>query len=127
MDWPWCSYSDLRNGRQRHRVLDTEALVRALGVESLSGFLQHQDHAVTEAILAGNLVRQGHWTESIAVGGETFVRDMAARTTHRQNVAIERLGSAEEDSNWVVCEQSAAYEFDLKKRVMNPILTAKTS
>src|ERR1043165_6769251 len=52
MDWPWCSYSDLRNGRQRHRVLDTEALVRAVGAESLSSFLQHQDRAVTEAILA---------------------------------------------------------------------------
>src|SRR5688500_11737896 len=46
---------------------------------------------VTEGILAGNLVRQGCWTESIAVGGETFVREIAARTTRRQSVEIESL------------------------------------
>ena len=110
-DWLWCSYSDLRRGRQRHRILNATAMVRAVGVESLCSFLEYQDEYINEAIMAGGLIREAHWTEGVVVGGEKFAGEVAARTTSRQGLQIEPLAIATQNATWIVREEGVAYDF----------------
>jgi hypothetical protein len=41
-----------------------------------------------------NPVREGIWTESIAVGGQAFLREIASRNKIRKRLKITRTGMA---------------------------------
>jgi putative transposase len=115
-EWLWCSYAELRGGRQRRRLLDTDALLRAVGAECLEDFLRQQDHDVREALAVGALERQPYWTESVAVGSERYVQEMASRVEGRQTLSLEPVASVGGESVWMVREAGSVYDFCPGKR-----------
>ena len=63
------------------------------------------ESVIAEAIGRRDLQRQPQWTESIAVGSESFVKAVAAETHNRVELSVEPCGGA----SWTVRETVNAY------------------
>jgi putative transposase len=103
-EWPWCGYDELTGRRRRYRVLDMEWVLRLLGGVSASEFRDHYEAAITETIAKDLHSREPEWTESIAVGSESFVREVAERIERRQQLEIRPAGE-----QWVLREAVGPY------------------
>jgi len=82
--WPWCSYQEWLGQRQRYRLLDLGRALEFFGGQDLDGFRQYYEQRIQESVERGELAREGQWTESVAVGGAAFVRQVAQAIDHRR-------------------------------------------
>jgi putative transposase len=86
--WRWCGYHELIGGRQRYCILDIEALLWVLAISGRDALAELHRAAIAEAIEEKRLCREGMWTESIAIGSESFVRSIANRTRRRRRLKM---------------------------------------
>jgi len=98
--WEWCGYRELMGLRQRYRLLAVEEVLAGYGGCDLASFRANYAAVVAEAIERGALQRQPQWTESIAVGSESFVKAVARETRNRVELTVEPSDSG----RWVVRE-----------------------
>ncbi len=91
-EWAWCGYQELVGNRERFRLLEIDRLVDLLGLSDRKSLAEIHRQRITEAIRAGRLIREGIWTESIAVGSEAFLREIASRNKVRKKLKIARTG-----------------------------------
>ncbi|MDA1274876.1 MAG: transposase [Verrucomicrobia bacterium] len=103
-EWPWCGYHELMGLRQRFRILDFEQTLALLGAVSAEEFRRNYEAMIQERIAKDQKKREPRWTEAIAVGSESFVREAASRVEHRQRLEIELNGE-----NWVLKEPGVHY------------------
>ena len=77
--WPSCGYAEIQKPRERYSIIDHEVLMDLLGIPSVDAL--HQGHAawVEEVLARSELVREGKWTESIAVGSRDFVETIEGK------------------------------------------------
>jgi len=104
-EWEWCGYRELIGEKNRYRVTDiAEVLAKNGGIDPVS-FRSNYQRSIAEAIELRQLQRDARWTESIAVGGEEFVR-----TIEEQVCGRIRLNVADNDANgWTLREDGVAY------------------
>ena len=82
-EWPTCGYRELLNPRRRGGIMDHELLMELLHVSTIVE-LQRLYREWIDAALGGKLVkRESRWTESVAVGGESFVEAVHAKLGSR--------------------------------------------
>jgi REP-associated tyrosine transposase len=96
--WRWSGYAELMGQRQRWRLLDVDCLLRLSGTEDAASFQNNFQAALENAIQEDGIKRQACWTESIAVGKESFVRQIETRV-RRQQVEVRQ-----EAQGWVLRE-----------------------
>ncbi len=106
-DWEWTAYRELSGLRQRYRLVDHEALLVQLGDIHKDYFIEHYIRRVQEALEQEAMLRDGKWTESLAVGSESYVRKVGAAVPNR--MGIEVFEDASESSSWVVKESMGEY------------------
>jgi putative transposase len=74
--WAESGYREIQRGKSRYRVIDIPALCRLTGSPSPE-VLRDRLHRWTEhALGAGRNRREAAWTESLAVGAESFLREV---------------------------------------------------
>jgi putative transposase len=105
VDWPWCGYQEITGLRQRYRILDLEELLRLGGMSDLGAFAEWYRAELGKALEAASARREPHWTESIAVGSEGFVRRIAALAKNRKKLEIKEWA----DAGWYVRDPAACY------------------
>jgi putative transposase len=103
-EWPWCGYPELTGRRWRYRLLDMEWVLKFFGGASLSEFRDYYEAAIQETIAKDIHRREPQWTESIAVGSESFVREVAQRIQRRQQLEIRPSGE-----HWLLRETPEPY------------------
>lgn len=93
-EWAWDSYREWIGARKRYCLVDVDRSLALVGNPALAEFRRHYKDRIREAILRGELARRPEWTESVAVGGEEFVREVKAGIAHRQRfeVAVPEAG-----------------------------------
>jgi putative transposase len=104
-EWAWCGYQELVGKRERFRLLAIDRLVEILGLSDTQSLAEIHRQRIVEAISAGRLNREGIWTESIAVGSEAFLREIASRNKIRKKLKIATTG----DGSWYVRENHNRY------------------
>jgi len=104
-EWAWCGYHELIGKRQRFRLLDIERLVELLDLTDRKALAEIHQQRILESIRDKRLIREGIWTESIAVGSETYLREIVSKTKKRKRLHI----AATEDGDWYVRECYAMY------------------
>lgn len=87
--WRWSGYCELMGLRKRWRLLDVRRLLTLLQTDDLASFRANLNAALDLAIQKEDVKRQPCWTESIAVGSESFVRQIEGRIV-RQRIQIEQ-------------------------------------
>jgi putative transposase len=105
-EWKWCGYQELINERKRYRLLDIDRLVGQLGLVDRKLLREFHQQRITEAIKGERLHREGIWTESIAVGSEAFLRQIAAGTKVRNRLYI----APAKNGSWYMKEDQATYK-----------------
>lgn len=104
-EWKWCGFSEAVGERKRYRVLDYEAILQAYGNADLAQLQRNYRHEITAAVRSRASVRDPIWTESVAVGSESFVREIEKNTYNRVELTVEPVDTG----SWLVKESGVAY------------------
>jgi len=100
--WPWCSYHEWMGQRQRRALVNLKEGLEFFGNNPLQEFQANYRTRIEEAIAKNQLQREPCWTESIAVGREQFVKEIASRIRYRQTLDSHQ----EENGSWVLRDAS---------------------
>lgn len=90
--WPWCSYQEWTGVRRRYRVVEQAECLRVSGAANPGVFRSHYGQLIEDR-LARDLVREPPWTESIAVGSQAFVEEIASTISSRQRLETAPCGA----------------------------------
>jgi hypothetical protein len=74
-EWPYCGYNEIQDPRQRYSLIDHEGLMGLFGIKNRDELKKTYGDWLREGMERHSRERQPRWTESIAVGSESFVRD----------------------------------------------------
>jgi putative transposase len=72
-EWPFTGYNEIQAPRERYAVIDYEGLRNLLNFKEMPDFADAYRGWIEEAIVADGQLRDGKWSESIAVGSESFI------------------------------------------------------
>ena len=78
-EWEHGGYHEIRDPPKRYARIDRNELARLLGLTSPDDLAHWQEASVTAALASEEQPRCPEWTDSIAVGSETFVRAIKDR------------------------------------------------
>lgn len=85
-DWEVCGYNEIQSPRPRKRVVDFEALMRLLNVDSHQTLVDLQNRLLQNEI--SDSKRNPIWTQSVAVGEREYLeeikRNLGSRGMYRQ-------------------------------------------
>lgn len=92
--WQWCGYSELVGCRERYRLLDLARVFEFCSYPDSRSFAQAYEIAIAQAIADRELCRNAIWTQSIAVGSESFIKAIAhsIRSRRRLHKSVSRSG-----------------------------------
>ncbi len=103
--WCWCGYQEIAGLRLRCRILKLPELLQSAGMSDPAAFSAWYRVGLDQALKAGSGRREPCWTESIAVGSEGFVRQIAALSKRRKRLEIREWT----DEAWYVRDPTASY------------------
>jgi REP-associated tyrosine transposase len=72
-EWEFCGYNEIQAARQRYALIDYGELRGLLNFESMDDLTSAYRGWIEESLNEDDGLRDGKWTESIAVGSESFV------------------------------------------------------
>ena len=87
-EWAWCGNQKLVGKREGFRLLEIDRLVDLLGLSDRKSLAEIHRQRIVEAIRAGRLAREEIRTESITMGSEAFVREIASKNKRRKKLKI---------------------------------------
>ena len=105
-EWKWCGYQELVRVKTRYRLLDMDFLLELLGKPNFNSFCEEYQMQIQMDIEQKKLHREKRWTESIAVGGEEYVKRIA-KSIRRER--LKPLIRKEKDGSWAVWESTSRY------------------
>lgn len=76
-DWATSGYHEIQNPRDRYSIIDHNGLAQALGFPSIPAFQEQHRRWIDDALEQNTLMREAMWSQSIAVGSEVFVNQVA--------------------------------------------------
>jgi putative transposase len=92
--------------RSRYRLLSMPDVLTAYGAASIADFRTRYIATIDGHIESRRLSREARWTESIAVGSESFVRAVESETGHRVRLSVEHV----EADAWTIREVATPYD-----------------
>lgn len=96
-DWEFCGYREMAQPDYlpRLRLVDADALADLAGVHDPGSLSRMRDEWIERAIRKGRSEREPLWTESVAVGGEDFLKRVSDALGSRTGAArIVRAGES---------------------------------
>ena len=85
--WKVSGYHEIQSPAERYRIVDREALADALALKSIDVLAARHAEWIESALHEDQCVRDGRWSQAIAVGSEVFVQGVRAQLGIR---AVER-------------------------------------
>ena len=73
-EWPYSGYREIQSPRRKCAIIAYEKLAEKAGFQSYERFRKAHEEWVNGTLPDSKNSRQSQWTESIAVGSETFTR-----------------------------------------------------
>jgi putative transposase len=73
-EWPFCGYGEIQKPKERYALIDYKGLREAFGFREMEEFAASYREWIYEALKKARNHRDRKWTESIAVGSESFVK-----------------------------------------------------
>jgi len=70
--WKACGYNEIQSPRTRYRVIDLDGLCDLTASNSIGALRRSHKALIEQALARGALERHAKWTESMAVGPESF-------------------------------------------------------
>lgn len=107
-DWEWCGWREVTGLRTRYRVLDLDGLSESLRRRSRRELAETYERVIDQKLAAERLEREARWTESLAVGSEDYVREVAGKIGRRRRIEIFKCPE-NKGGTWRAREPSPSY------------------
>ena len=104
-EWAFSGYNEIQAPHERYALIDYEGLRKLLNFRGMDDFADAYRGWVEESLSGYGHLRDGKWTESIAVGSEAFVT--ATKETLGPRAKGRELGGG--DGSYELREAPAAY------------------
>jgi putative transposase len=75
-EWPHGGYGEIQNAPRRYRLIDRKALMQLLGIGDSDRLGLSHLGWVEEALKIKRKIRESRWSESVAVGDLSFVKNV---------------------------------------------------
>ncbi|AGF79257.1 transposase [Desulfocapsa sulfexigens DSM 10523] len=86
-EWNWSGYNEIQNQKQRYAIINYRLLTELLGLNSVVELKEMHANWVEDTLKADKQLRESKWTQSVAVGSQTFVEkiknELGMRAIHR--------------------------------------------
>ena len=82
-EWQFSGYNEIQMPRERYALIDYDGLQDSLGFDSFHELAVSYRGWVEQSLEKNRRIRDGKWTESVAVGSETFVTETKAKLGFR--------------------------------------------
>ena len=116
-EWSFGGYNEIQHPVKRYSIIDQKALLDTCGATDPVQFRYDHKHWLEEAVVAGKVVREPAWSESIAVGSKRFVEEIKVK------LGIRAMGRKviDNDDQYTLRESQGAYNtlFTPKKAVLS--------
>ena len=99
------TFTDVLNPPDRHGIIDRRSLMEACGYSDYQKFAEQHQSWVEDA-LRQSWSREGHWTESIAVGSSSFIEETKSKLGCR---ARGRSSDEQKDGPCFLKEEGESY------------------
>ena len=105
-EWAFSGYNEIQAPRERYALIDYEGLRKLLNFSGMNELADAYRGWVDEALSANGRLREGKWSESIAVGSKSFV------TMTKEKLGIKAKGRevVGGHGSYMLQESSAAYK-----------------
>lgn len=118
-EWKMSGFNEIQNPPERYGVIDMASLRNLCGILDPEQFSEQHRQWVSETISNGKIQRERCWTESIAVGGNSFVEETKAK------LGIKGIGRRIEEQDADLCILKEEFEpynavFDPKIECLSP-------
>jgi len=112
-EWKTCGYHEIQNPKNRYAVIDFEHLKRLLNIDSLEELQSNHKTWVESYLSDGGLPYDSQWSESIAVGSESFVDEVY----HKLGYKVKKRKIIEKGGSYLIKEPGISYNshFSTKK------------
>jgi len=104
-DWATCGYHEIHSPKDRYGIIDHDSLATLLRFHSVSELPKKHRQWIDEALHENAPAREAKWSQSIAVGSQSFVN----RFVETVNPEISKGKTAIVDESFVVREPLPAY------------------
>jgi putative transposase len=108
-EWAFCGYNDIQKPRERYSLIDYECLRSLFDFRSMYDFAEAHRGWVEKSLVEGIHFRDQKWTESVAVGSESFVKATKEKLGFKAK-AREVIGG---DGSYQLKESPAPYKANL--------------
>lgn len=104
-EWLFGGYNEIQKPRRKNVLIAYQKLTELTGFESYEAFQTAHQKMINESLVNGNNQRQKEWTESIAVGSQSFIE------TFKEKLGVRAKGRKiiESDEGFQLREEMAAY------------------
>jgi putative transposase len=75
-EWSFSGYHEIQNPRKRYGLIEHERLIELVEAKNQEDLKHMYKEWIEERLNNGNPFREDQWTESVAVGGEEFVKEI---------------------------------------------------
>ena len=112
--WVWSGYNEIQKPRRKNVLINYEKLRELAGFETFENFQSAHGKWVDDSLVKIERKRESHWTESIAMGSEQFVK----RIHSQLGVRIKGRRVIETGDTFQLQEKIESYSllFDSEKR-----------
>ena len=107
-EWPWTGFWEVVGQRRRYRIVDAQELLRRTDQQDLSRLKAWYADWIADSAAAELGRRDGQWTQSIAVGRQSFVEHIGRRVEDRMKVEVQPVATG----GWLLREQPDPYSLD---------------
>ena len=122
VEWPFCGYHELMSGKQRYRLIDSEKLAELMGGASTEEISATRKRSINTILLKGSsLKRQRKWTESVAVGSESFI------DTLKDKLGLRARSRMVHQDNKIYQLREAVDPYNAIFRAQNDVLSTKNA
>jgi putative transposase len=74
--WPHGGYQEIQQPPKRYRIIDTKSLLEIVGIKDARTLQQQHLQWLNDELLKNRSQRDNNWSESLAVGSESFVDEI---------------------------------------------------
>ena len=105
-EWLFSGYNEIQAHRERYALIDYEGLRTLLNFKEMADLADVYRGWIEEAIAADGQLRDGKWSESIAVGSESFIM----MTKEKLGIKAKGREVVGEEGSYVLREPAAPYD-----------------
>jgi len=112
-EWECSDYHKLQNIPERKRIIDYTCLIKLLELNSYNELKTTYQKLIHEALNTGDLIREEIWTEHLAVGSQSFVKDIKRKL----GVRGQYRPVSKEKGSWEIREETYTNRDDFDPKI----------